>query len=62
MWEEVWSGRDAEGIYTEPIFKQKKNNFPKNHKAPQDLKDFISAVKSDIMVQKIETNFKVTCL
>ena len=52
MWKEFWFGRDAEESHTEPIFKQKKNNFPKNHKAPQGLKDFVSAVKSDIMDPK----------
>ena len=49
MWEEFWFERDAEESHTEPIFKQNKNNFPKNHKAPQGLKYFVSAVKSDIM-------------
>ena len=52
MWKEFWFGRDAEESHTEPIFKQKKNNFPKTHKAPQGLKDFVSAVKSDIMDPK----------
>ena len=48
IWKEFWFGKDSEP-YIPQIFKQKKQNFPKNHNAPRGLLNYLAAVKSDIM-------------
>ena len=48
IWKEFWFGKESDN-YIPPIFKQKKNNFPRNHKAPRGLLNYLAAVKSDIM-------------
>ena len=54
VWKEFWHGRDTEDtqIRKPPIFKKKKNNFPKNYNSPQDLNNYLAAVKSDIIDPK----------
>ena len=49
IWHEYWFGREKEENYKTPIFKAKKNNLPKNHNTPKELKTFLGAVKSEIM-------------
>ena len=49
VWQEFWYGRKQEGEYNPPIFKTKKDNLPKNHKTPKQLKCFLGAVRSEIM-------------
>ena len=43
-----------------PYSKRKKHNFPRNHRAPKSLSDFLAAVKSDIVDpknrNKVESN------
>jgi hypothetical protein len=48
IWKEFWFGKESDN-YIPPIFKQKKTNFPRNHKAPTGLLNYLAAVKSDIM-------------
>ena len=52
VWYEFWFGRKTEEAYKPPMFKAKKSNFPRNHRAPKGLNDFLAAVKSDIMDPK----------
>ena len=47
VWKEYWFGKDKEP-YVPPIFKQKKYNFPRNHKAPKGLQNYLAAIKSEI--------------
>ena len=49
IWHEFWFGREKDENYKPPIFKAKKNNLPKNHNIPKELKTFLGAVKSEIM-------------
>ena len=52
VWQEFWYGKPKGETYKPPIFEQKKHNFPKNHRAPKGLQDYLAAVKSDLMVPK----------
>ena len=47
VWKEYWFGKDKEP-YVLPIVKQKKYNFPRNHKAPKGLQNYLAAIKSEI--------------
>ena len=58
VWKEFWFGKESENAYTPPIFKKKKHNFPRNHKAPKGLSDFLAAVKSDILDPKNRNKVK----
>ena len=49
VWKEFWYGKESEEPYVPPIFKQKKSNFPRNHKSPKGLQDYLAAVKSDLV-------------
>ena len=49
IWREFFAGIDDDQDYVPPIFRKEKHNFPKNHKTPQELKTFISGVKSELM-------------
>ena len=49
IWQEYWYGREKDNTYKTPIFKTQKNNYPKNHTVPKDLKTFLGAIKSEIM-------------
>ena len=50
VWREFWFGRNVEeDDEKKPIFKRVKTNFPKNHSTPVDLKNYLAAIKSDIM-------------
>ena len=54
VWKEFWHGRDTDNTQERetPTFKKKKNNFPRNYKTPQDLQNYLAAVKSDILDPK----------
>ena len=47
VWKDYWFGKDQEP-YVPPIFKQKKNNFFRNHRAPKGLQDYLAAIKSEM--------------
>ena len=38
IWKEFWYGRENENGRKIPMFKQKKNNLPRNHKTHNNLK------------------------
>ena len=40
IWHECWHGKEEDTEYSKPIFKQKKNNLPKNYNPPSGLKTF----------------------
>ena len=48
VWTEFWFGRETEE-YIQPIFKQKKHNFPIKHNTPRGLQNYLAAVKSDLV-------------
>ena len=54
VWKEYWFGKETEETYVPPIFKKKKNNYPKNHRALKGLLDYLAAVKLEIVDPKIE--------
>ena len=45
-------GKEKDKDYKAPIFKNQKQNLPKNHKTPKGLKTFLTAIKSEIMDQR----------
>ena len=61
-WKEFWHGRDTLNNQKSTIFKQKKNNLPRNYKNPKNLKTFLSGIKSDSLDHKIEERLNVTFL
>ena len=48
IWHEFWFGKENQDKNETPLFKTQKNNLPKNYTVPQDLKTFLSAIKSEI--------------
>ena len=46
---EFWYGREQNKSYNTPIFKNQKRNLPKNYSSPKELKNCLSAIKSEIM-------------
>ena len=52
IWQEYWHGREKDPNYKKPIFRNQKNNLPKNYTTPAGLKTFLSAIKSEIMDPK----------
>ena len=48
IWNEFWYGREGQETKEKPIFKEEKSNLPKNYKSPEDLKVFLSSVRSEI--------------
>ena len=52
IWREWWYGRECDGEQKEPMFKTKKTNLPKNHKVPNGLRTYLSAVRSKIVDPK----------
>ena len=52
VWKEFWYNSDKDEAYEGPIFKERKSNFPRNHRAPKDLQDYLVAVKFDIVDPK----------
>ena len=52
LWHEYFHGKENEEEYKEPIFKTKKNNLPQKHTTPQGLKDFLNAIRSEIIDPK----------
>ena len=53
-------GRDKEEEYIPAVYKTEKYNLPKDHNTPKESKNFIGAVKSEIMdphnINKVECN------
>ena len=49
IWHEFWHGKEEDTEYSKPIFKQKKNNLPKNYNPPSGLKTFLNSIRSEIM-------------
>lgn len=49
LWQEFFHNTQPEEAYVPPISKSKKTNRPKKHKTPNELKNFLGAVKSEIM-------------
>ena len=49
IWKEFWYNNEDKSKSSIPIFKRRKTNMPKNHKTPNALKTFLSAIKSEIM-------------
>ena len=47
VWKEFFGAKEDED-FSQPIFKTKKTNFPKNHNTPKGLNTFIGAVESEI--------------
>ena len=52
LWQEFFHNNQSEEPYVPPIFKSRKTNRPKKHKTPNELKNFLGAVKSEIMDPK----------
>ena len=52
VWTQFWFGKAHEETYKPSLFKQKKSNFPRNHKTHRGLQDYLAAVKSEIMDPK----------
>ena len=48
LWKEFWFGREPNEPYIPPMFKKRKQNFPRNHTAPRGLRDCLAAVRSEI--------------
>jgi hypothetical protein len=48
IWHEFWFGREEATNKEEPIFKRQKTNMPKGHGTPEDLKVYLSSVKSEL--------------
>ena len=51
IYTEFWHGRE-DSINKERIFKTKKNNLPKNHETPDDLKVYLEAAKWELIDNK----------
>ena len=49
LWKEFWSNQDPSEHQRLPIFKTTKVNYPRNHKTPQELKNYLAAVKSELL-------------
>ena len=47
-WQEYFHGTEQENR-EEQIFKERKTNLPKNHRAPEALRNYLGAVKSELM-------------
>ena len=58
VWKDYWFGKETEETYVPLIFKKKKNNFPKNHRTPKGLLDYLTAVKSEIVDPKNRNKVK----
>ena len=56
IWTEFWFGNENE--YKKIIFKNKKHNLPKNYMAPNGLKIYLGAVKSEIIDPKNRNKVK----
>ena len=52
IWKEFFHGQEQEQEYSEPIFKTKKNNMPKDHITPHGLTTFLNSIRSEIMDPK----------
>ena len=48
VWQEYWYGKDSDPNIP-PIFKPKKHNFPRKHKSPKGLLNYLAAVRSEIV-------------
>ena len=52
VWTEFFHGREDIEIYKPPIFKTTKNHMPKNYSTPEDIKIYLSSLKSEINDQR----------
>ena len=52
IWNEFWYGRENQMGRKKPIFKNKKNNLPRNYKSPNNLKIFLTSIKSELLDPK----------
>ena len=52
LWKEFWYEHEESGNRKLPLFKSKKTNYPRNHKTPQELKNYLAAVKSELLDPK----------
>ena len=48
VWQEYFYGKESDNERKEKIFRVQKNNLPKNYHTPDDLKNYLNSVKSDI--------------
>ena len=48
IWKEFWFGREDGNKIKQRIFRVKKRNLPKRYKTPNQLKNFLGAVKSEL--------------
>ena len=48
IWHEFWFGREEVSNKEEQIFKKQKTNMPKGHSTPEELKVFLSSIKSEL--------------
>ena len=62
IWQEYWYGKEKDKDYKAPIFKNQKQNMPKNHKTLKGLKTFLTAIKSEIMDQRNSIEIERCCL
>ena len=58
VWKEFWYGKERLAVCTTHIQTRRKSYFPRNHKSPKGLQDYLAAVKSDIVDPK--NRWKVT--
>ena len=48
IWKDFFFGKDNEEEYNPPILKSKTSNLPTNYKIPEELKVFLSSIKSEL--------------
>ena len=48
-WWEFWFSRKTEEAFKPFMFKATKSNFPRNHRDPKGLQNFLASEKSEIM-------------
>ena len=63
IWREFWFGQEKDEdkvVIAKQIFKKRKYNYPRKHKTPLGLKNFINAIQSEIFDpknrNKVESN------
>ena len=55
IWREFWFGLETDEdrvVKAKPIFKKRKYNYPRKHKTPFGLKNFINAIQSELFDPK----------
>ena len=53
IWQEYFYGRESDNERKENIFKIQKYNLPRNYNIPDDLKNYLNSVKSDLIDPKL---------